>query len=91
MCSSDLCRTVPVNGHFTPEQRRLYEIVLFPRTISIEPELGRLTSQALPSRRRRVRDTSVRRRPTHPSTPPALLDPSRSPPQQDPPNTLRGS
>jgi len=40
MCSSDLCRTVPVNGHFTPEQRRLYEIVPFPRTISIRARAG---------------------------------------------------
>jgi Xaa-Pro aminopeptidase len=28
MYTSDLCRTFPVSGHFTAEQRRIYEIVL---------------------------------------------------------------
>jgi Xaa-Pro aminopeptidase len=28
MYGSDICRTFPVSGRFTPEQRRLYEIVL---------------------------------------------------------------
>ena len=28
MYGSDLCRTFPVSGRFTPEQRRIYEIVL---------------------------------------------------------------
>lgn len=28
MYGSDVCRTLPVSGRFTPEQRRLYEIVL---------------------------------------------------------------
>ncbi|NNF27140.1 MAG: aminopeptidase P family protein [Gemmatimonadetes bacterium] len=28
MYASDLCRTYPVSGRFTPEQRRIYEIVL---------------------------------------------------------------
>jgi Xaa-Pro aminopeptidase len=36
MYGSDICRTFPVSGRFTPEQRRLYEIVLEAQTAAIE-------------------------------------------------------
>jgi Xaa-Pro aminopeptidase len=35
MYGSDVCRTFPVSGRFTPEQRRLYEIVLEAQTAAI--------------------------------------------------------
>lgn len=35
MYGSDICRTFPVSGRFTPEQRRLYEIVLEAQTAAI--------------------------------------------------------
>lgn len=36
MYGSDICRTFPVSGRFTEEQRRLYEIVLEAQTAAIE-------------------------------------------------------
>jgi len=36
MYSSDLCRTFPVNGHFTEEQRRLYDVVLEAQTAALD-------------------------------------------------------
>ena len=71
--SADMQRNVPVDGKFTPEQRKLYEVALNVQVTAIpriKPgvtwwELHNLAVQMLPRRRRLRQGPHLRHRPLH--------------------------